>query len=95
MRNLFKFKKDELAAVLKSALCRGLRPLFEGYIELLKRVDKSNHEISLLLEELSRSLGYNAHDIQCILEDLAMLNLISFKIIDDKEQNWKIKLLIY
>ena len=84
MRNIFKFKKDELATVLKSALSRGLRPLFGVYVELLKRVDKNNHEISLLLEELSHSMGYDSQDIQCILEDLSMLNLISFKIIDDK-----------
>jgi transcription initiation factor IIE alpha subunit len=95
MRNIFKFKKDELAMVLKSVLSRGLRPLFEVYVELLKRIDKSNHEISLLIEELTRSMGYDSQDVRCILEDLSMLNLISFKIIDDKEEYWKIKLLIY
>lgn len=86
--------KDELGKRLKDVLANGLLPLFRVYVELSKRADSYNYELSCSLEELTQSLKYNAVEIQCILEDLAMLNLISFKI-NEEENQWKIKLLIH
>jgi hypothetical protein len=96
MANIFtKSKKNELRSILKGVLSRGLRPLFEVYIGLLKKVDKSNYESSCFLKELSQSSGYSTQEIQCILDDLATLNLIRYKIVNEREKHWTIKLLVY
>lgn len=94
MKKIFsKSQKKDLAKILKGVLSRGLLPLFKVYAALLKKVDPYNHEIYTTLEELSQSAGYSPVEIQNIIEDLAMLKLISYKI-NKKLNQWNIKLLV-
>lgn len=95
MAELFsKSKRNELGMVLKDALARGLRPLFKVYAELLKKADPYNYELSCSLEELSQSLEFTTREVQCVLEDLTMLELIRFNLNEEAKQ-WNIKLLVY
>jgi len=95
MTNIFsKKQKNELEKVLKGVLSRGLIPLFKIYALLLKKSDPYNHELICSLEELSQSIKYRPMEIKYIIEDLAMLKLISYKINEESNQ-WNIKLLTF
>ena len=92
--NLFKSRKNELGMILKEVLAQGLRPLFKVYAELSKRADPYNYELSCPLVELAQSLDFTSREVQCVLEDLAMLKLIRCSI-NEEGKRWNIKLLVH
>ena len=89
-----KSKRNELGMILKDVLARGLRPLFKVYAELSKRADPYNYELSCPLGELAQSLDFTSREVQCVLEDLAMLKLIRCSI-NEEGKRWNIKLLVH
>lgn len=94
--NIFKSKKNELCAVLKEALSKGLPPLFKVHSELIKRADPNNFELTCSIEEIAQSIGYAPSELQIILKDLLILNFIDYQIIDKKgSKMWNIKILVH
>jgi hypothetical protein len=94
-RNIFKSKKNELVAIIRDALVKGLPPLFRVHRGLLKRTNPATFEVSCSLNELAQSLGYKPSELQTILEDLSILNFIEYQVEGKGDKNWKIKILVH
>jgi len=94
--NIFKSKKNEMCAVLKEALSKGLPPLFKVHSELIKRADPDSFQLTYSVKEMAQSLGYSPSELQIILRDLSILNFIDYQIIDKKgSKMWKVKILVH
>jgi len=94
-RNIFKSRRNELGAIIRDVLVKGLPPLFRVHRELLQRADLGSLEVKCSMEELARSLGYDPPELQTILEDLSILNFIEYQVEGRGNENYKIKILVH